>query len=374
LLRSVGTGWTGQASDAAGKAFGQLMQTSNANADSASMVGMKIAFAQRSSDETLRILGPVLAAATSGPLPTLPLPGLNGKPLLMGAPVIPGAQSPIPILAATQSRASQQEEAKQACQQVLQNIYAPGLHGGDQGVPVLPSVQQIANPVGPAQPGPSQPGPSAPGPVTPGGGTQPSPGSGTPGNQPGDQQPGQGDGQPQSPSAQDPGSSKTDSAGYNPGQSGVPGLGAASPTSTAGVGADGNPSAGGLGGPGFGGLGGGGLGGDTSRFGGRGSSVPGKPLPSAASAAAAGPGRAGAPGAPGMSPGGMGQGAHGKGEKDQEHKSSGLLHGQYLEDWLDDGQRVLPAFGAIGENPPEAPRDQPPSAPPGRGGVSGEYR
>jgi len=380
LKKTVGTGWQGQAAGSAADAIGQLTQTSSDNAQSAQMVGMKVAFAQRGSDETLRTLGPVLAAAApSGPLPTVL--GSNGKPLSMGGPEIPGATSPIPILAATQSEASQKEEARQACLQVLNNVYAPGMHGGDQGVPVLPSVHQIANPVGPITPGPTTPGPTAPVPGGSGpGGTQNS-GSGTSGTQPGNQQPGQGNGQQQPTSPSDSGGSNTDAAGYSPGQSGPSSLGASSPTSTAGVGSNigsgGGSSIPGLGGSsipgGGGGLGGGGLDEGTSRPGGPGASVPGKPSPTSVPAAAAG--RV-VPGASGTSPGMMGQGARGAGEKkdDGEHKSSDLLRGQHLEEWIADGERVLPAFGVIGERPPAPSTEQPPSAPPGRGGVSGEYR
>ncbi len=385
LQKTVGTGWQGQAAGSAADAIGQLTQTSSDNAQSAQMVGMKVAFAQRGSDETLRILGPVLAAAApSGPLPTVL--ASNGKPLSMGGAQIPGATSPIPVLAATQSEASQKEEARQACLQVLNNVYAPGMHGGDQGVPVLPSVHQIANPVGPVTPGPITPGPTVSGPTAPvpggsgSGGTQNS-GAGTSGTQPGSQQPGQGNGQQQSTSPSDSGGSNTDAAGYSPGQSGPSSLGASSPTSTAGVGSNIGSGAGssipGLGGGsipgGGGGLGGGGLGEGTPRSGGPGESVPGKLAPTSVPAAAAG-GR-GAPGTAGTSPGMMGQGARGGGDKrDQEHKSSDLLRGQHLEEWIADGERVLPAFGVIGDRAPASSNEPPASAPPGRGEVSGEYR
>jgi len=375
LAKTIATGWQGQAAGSAAEAIGQLTQTSRDNAQSAEMVGMKVAFAQRSSDETLRILGPVLAAAApSGPLPTVLAP--NGKPLSMGGPTIPGATSHIPILAATQSEASQKEEARQAAVQVLNNIYAPGMHGGDQGVPVLPSVQQIVNPVGPTVPDPTAPGPGGSGP----GGAQNS-GSGTSGTQSGSQQPGQDNGQQQAPSTSNSGNSNTDTAGYSPGQSSMSGLGASSPTSTAGVGSNigsgGGSSLPGLGGGsvgGGGGLGGGGLGEGASRSGGPGASIPGKLSPTSVPAAA-GVGKV-VSGASGMSPGMMGQGARGAGDKkdDEEHKSSDLLRGNHLEEWIQDGQRVLPAFGVIGERPPEPGKEQPPSAPPGRGGVSGEYR
>jgi hypothetical protein len=83
----------------------------------------------------------------------------------------------------------------------------------------------------------------------------------------------------------------------------------------------------------------------------------------------------------------MGQGKGGSSEDDKEHKSSDLLHGQHLDEWIETGEQVLPAFGVIGgqvtsaeafqddsskqerrsgqQKPPQVPR-------PGR--VQGEYR
>src|SRR6202034_360438 len=115
------------------EAIGTFVETSNKVGQGAEMVGMKVAFAQRGSDETFRMLGPMLAAAA----PTGPPIQLPGLPPL-GPATIPGAStSVIPMLAGTQNAESQKEEARQAALQVLRNVYSPGIHGGDQGVPVL---------------------------------------------------------------------------------------------------------------------------------------------------------------------------------------------------------------------------------------------
>ncbi|ATL70251.1 hypothetical protein CRH09_32775 [Nocardia terpenica] len=74
----------------------------------------------------------------------------------------------------------------------------------------------------------------------------------------------------------------------------------------------------------------------------------------------------------------MGQGARGKSDDDKEHKSPDLLRGQHLEEWIHNGQKVMPAFGAIGEEEsPGQSRNQPPGSPsdaPGHNRLSGEYR
>lgn len=83
----------------------------------------------------------------------------------------------------------------------------------------------------------------------------------------------------------------------------------------------------------------------------------------------------------------MGHGKGGKSEEENEHKSSDLLRGQHLEEWIQDGQQVLPAFGAIGAEVPAAqgphdrspeeqqkPAQQKPPAPPAPSKVQGEYR
>jgi hypothetical protein len=80
-----------------------------------------------------------------------------------------------------------------------------------------------------------------------------------------------------------------------------------------------------------------------------------------------------------MSSGSMGQGARGKGEDDKDHQTPDFLRGQHLDEWINDGEKVLPAFGAIGEEPAEPAREQPPaprpaSTPPSRGRLAGEYR
>ena len=79
-----------------------------------------------------------------------------------------------------------------------------------------------------------------------------------------------------------------------------------------------------------------------------------------------------------MGPGMAGKG--GKGEEEKDRESAEYLRGQHLEEWLDDGTRVMPAYGAIGENPPQAPPPAPPASasrppsPTGRGRVPGEQR
>jgi len=386
--------WQGQAAGSAAQAIGQFVNTSTTVGQGAEVVGMKVAFAQRGSDETFRMLGPMLeAAAPTGP--PIQVPGLPA----LGPAAIPGAStSVIPMLAGTQNAAHQKEEARQAALQVLRNVYSPGIHGGDQGVPVLPSVQQAANPSGPITPGSITSGPTGP---TGPGATKPgssSPNSPTSANQ----QSGPGNGQPTGTTpAQDSGNQTTKPADYSAAQPDSSGLGNSTSTTPASVGpstgSGGSPSLAGLGGAvpdgagggGFGGTGGGG----TSRPGGPGSSVPGKPAPPASSApGVASAGRAA--GTAGTSPGMMGHGGgRGKSEDDNEHEIADYLHGQHLDEWIQDGQTVtaMPAFGAIGEEgtvwrrrpkarpsqgqPPEDPRPAPrPPEPPRSGTVQGEYR
>ncbi|MDR7172144.1 hypothetical protein J2W56_005905 [Nocardia kruczakiae] len=384
LKKEIAEGWQGMAAGKAAKALGDFLQTSDSIGKSATLVGMKVAFAQRGSDETFRMLGPVLSAVApvSGALVQNP-----GLPNL--APAAPASGPQLPILAEQQGQDSKKDEAKQACLQVLRNVYAPGIRGGDQGVPVIPPVQPVANPAGPPNLGP---GPSGPGTPNLGGGNQPSPGgddsnSGTPNGDPNTGNDGGANSNPGSTTSPGTRPSAVDGTGLNQQGTGGSTLPTAASTTAAGF----DPS-GGLGGgsstSGFGGgaaghgFGGGSSssGGGVPRSGGPGVSVPGKPLAEpVAPLGLRSPGQAGAPGTPGMAPGMGGRGG-GKSEEDKERGSSELLRGRHLEEWIDDGRRVMPAYGAIGENPPQEgqsdprPPHTPTSDTPDRSRAPGEYR
>ncbi|MFR9752644.1 hypothetical protein ACL02S_16630 [Nocardia sp. 004] len=393
LRTTIAEHWEGQAAGQAAQSLGRFLGTSGTIAQSAELVGMKVAFAQRGSDETFRMLSPVLAVVA--PLPS-------------GAPASSTSTPSIPVLGAQQDAESQREEARQACLQILRNVYSPGIRGGDEGVPVLPPVQPAADPATPV-PGPTISGPASSG--TAGGSAASGPTATTPSTTtpapavPGDQQPAAEGGRTATTPGQDASTQSTEAAATTPagfGSTQELGNPAASSTppghdpnarstgtpSFPGSGSSGNPGLGGPGrsgfrGSGFGGSGFGGSG--RSGFGGSGSgsapqgrpgiSLPGSPsqgLPPAA--ASSGAARAGMPGAPGMMPGAMAPGGRGKSDDDAEHESSDLLRGRHLEEWIDDGQRVLPAYGVIGEPSPRAAQDpqQPNSS--GHGGARGEHR
>ncbi|MFF0456111.1 hypothetical protein [Nocardia africana] len=375
---AIANGWEGAAGQKAAQTFGRVLDSVADIGRSASMVAMKIAFAQRGSDETFRMLTPLLQAMVpSGTGPILP----PGSPALGPAAAQTGPQ--IPILAEQQDQHSKKDEARQAALQVLRNVYSPGIRGGDQAVPVLPTVYPAAapgGPVGPAGPGPVSPGP---GPSNPGGGDQsPRPGDVNPGSDPntgsdGTQsqgtQPssttlGSGENPSGTTGSSVPNAASTTAAGYDP--SGGP-VGGTSGSGLGG-GVHGSGSGGGLHGSGPGSLSG--SGGGTARPG-LGSSIPGGPVAPPAAASLGGmraPGQAGAAGTPGMSPG---MGGKGKSEEDKDRQSAEYLRGQHLEEWIEDGRKVLPAYGAIGD---DSPQQQPPAArsanPPDRGRAPGEYR
>ncbi|WP_146097533.1 hypothetical protein [Nocardia nova] len=384
LKKEIAEGWQGMAAGKAAEALGGFLQTSESIGKSASLVGMKVAFAQRGSDETFRMLGPVLSAVApvSGALVQNP-----GLPNLAPAAAPSGPQ--LPILAEQQGQDSKRDEAKQACLQVLRNVYAPGIRGGDQGVPVIPPVQPVANPVGPPNVGP---GPSGPGIPNLGGGNQPSPGgnesnSGTPNGDPNTGNDGGATSNPGSTTSPGTRPSAVDGTGLSQQGTGGPALPTAASTTVAGFdptgGLGGGPSGSGIGGGAAGhGFGGGSSssGGGMPRAGGPAVSVPGKPfVEPLAPLGLRSPGQAGAPGAPGMAPGMGGRGG-GKSEEDKERASSELLRGQHLEEWIDDGRAVMPAYGAIGESPPQErhPDSRPPRTPapnaPDQGRAPGEYR
>ena len=381
LAKIVGFSWEGDGAKAAADSVQRFVGTSSGVAQSSSMVGMKVAFAQRGSDETSRMLGPVLMAA----VPTAPAIAPPGMPMPHGQATVPGQEVQIPILAAQQGEESQKEETRQACLQVLHNVYSPGIRGGDQGVPVLPSVQPTANPVGPPGPdGTSGLTPSGPG-ISPG----PSPGveQGSGDSQPGGDQPGQGDGEstPSSvPSSTTPAQAGTQpsSVGTDTGGVSGPGLGSTNPAATSAAGYDPSGSGRGSSMPGIGGgVSGPGFGGGASHSGGGarpdgpGASVPGQPSGQPPAAPLGGPGQAGKPGGAGMSPGMMGRGAGGKSEDDKDRQSAEYLRGRHLEEWLDDGTRALPAYGAIGDQhePGQPPPPQQPNQP-GSKRPPGEHR
>ncbi|WP_157104461.1 hypothetical protein [Nocardia kruczakiae] len=375
---AIANGWEGAAGQKAAQTFGRVLDSVADIGRSASMVAMKIAFAQRGSDETFRMLAPLLQAMVpSGTGPILP----PGSPTLGPAAAPTGPQ--LPILAEQQDKDSQKEEARQAALQVLRNVYSPGIRGGDQAVPVLPTVYPAAapgGPVGPAGPGPVSP---VPGPSNSGGGDQnPRPGevnpgsdpnTGTDGNQsqgtqPSSATPSNGQNPSSTTSSSVPNAASTTAAGFDP--SG--GLGGGTSGSGLGGGLHGSGSGGGSHGSGLGGLSG--SGGGTARPG-LGSSIPGGPVALPAAASLGGlraPGQPGAAGTPGMSPG---AGGKGKSEEDKDRRSAEYLRGQHLEEWIEDGRRVLPAYGAIGD---ESSQQQPPAArsanPPDRGRAPGEYR
>ena len=375
VQKAITDGWQGDAGQKATDSLNRLFDTVRDIGKSASMVAMKVAFAQRGSDETFRMLTPLLQQIVpAGPPPVDPMGGA-------GPNLQPGPATPRPVLpqiGAVQSAQAQRDDATDAAKQVLRNVYAPGIRGGDQGVPVLPTVQPVANPNGPL------------GPVGPG----PNPGPGTPNLGGGDQQPVPGDANPNTdPNAGDDG---TQSPGSQP-NSNAPGT-AQNPSSTTGsnspdsasttaAGFDPNSLGGGTSGSGLGGgshgsgLGGGGLSGPGGAKPGLGSAIPGGMAAAAQPGAPFGmraPGQAGTPGMPGMSPGMGGKG--GKSEEDKERQSADYLRGDHLEEWIDDGRKVLPAYGAIGENPPQEkqpekrpPAPRPPNQP-DRGRAPGEYR
>ncbi len=371
LKATIAENWQGQAAGRASQAIAHFVDTSTNVGTAASMVGMKVAFAQRGSDETSRMLGPVLAAA----VPTAPAVQIPGTSAVQTP--IPGSLAAlVPTMAGVQSAESQKEEARQASLQVLRNVYAPAMHGGDQGVPVLPSVQQSTNPTGPLAPTSIAPGSATPSTATaPSATTQH---SDTTADQ---QQPNPADNtQPTSTDpAQNSGSQATTPAGTAGAADSASSINPNS-TTTAGLGG-GAGSGGGLSYSGSGAGGGlGGSDGESSRPNGPGSSVPGKSASATSAGAAVGASRAGTTNSSGMSPGMLGQGKGGNSEDDKEHKSSDLLRGQHLDEWIGDGQQVLPAFGAIGAQAPSAqsPEDEPahrrPPGPPPSGRVQGEYR
>ena len=366
--KAIAGGWDGTAGQKAAQTFGKLFDSVADIGKSASMVAMKIAFAQRGSDEAYRMLTPLLQSTV-------------GAPTVPNQPGTAVPDIPIPLPGAQQADDGQKEEARQAALQVLRNVYSPGIRGGDQAVPVLPTVYPAANPggpVGPEGPGPVSPGP---GPSNSGGGDQkPTPGDSKPGSDPNSGNDSQSPGT--QPDATNPASAQ------NPAS--TPGTGGPNAASTTAAGFDpssnpgGGTSGSGMGGGSHGsgsGAGGGlsGSGGGTSRPG-PGSAVPGglggQPM---AASPGRNPGQPGTPGMQGMSPGMGGKGG-GKSEEDKERQSADYLRGQHLEEWIEDGRKAMPAYGAIGENPPQAeqPTPRPPAAQPpnprDRGRPSGEYR
>lgn len=384
---AIKNGWEGDGGRTAADTFTRVFNSVADIGRSASMVAMKIGFAQRGSDETFRMLTPLLQEmAPSGDAPIL------GVPVNLS----PGASVPkpaIPELGQQQDADSQKEEARQAALGVLRNVYSPGIRGGDQAVPVLPTVYPAANPDGPVGPAPG-PGPVAPGPgpSNPGGG-DPNPGPAGNGDDPATNPAGDddsGDNGNQAPGTQ-PSAAKPTGA-QNP--IAAPGSNTPDAASTTAAGFD--PSSGlggGTSGPGAGGGSGSGLGGGLPGAGGGlsgpggatprpgpGSAVPGGPAAPAAAPLGGmrAPGQPGSSGMPGMGPGMGGKG--GKGEEEKDRESAEYLRGQHLEEWLDDGTRVMPAYGAIGENPPQAQPPAPPGStsrppsPPSRGRVPGEQR
>ena len=177
VQKAITDGWQGDAGQKATDSLNRLFDTVRDIGKSASMVAMKVAFAQRGSDETFRMLTPLLQRIVpAGPPPVDPMGGA-------GPNLQPGPATPRPVLpqiGAVQSAQAQRDDATDAAKQVLRNVYAPGIRGGDQGVPVPPTVQPVANPNGPL--GPVGPGPN-PGPGTPnlgGGDQQPVPGDENP--------------------------------------------------------------------------------------------------------------------------------------------------------------------------------------------------
>lgn len=377
LVKILAGGWQGAAASRASEALVQFLDTSDKVSKSASLVGMKVAFAQRGSDETSRMLVPVLQSVV--PVAQIQIPGMPSVPNQVSTPA-PGI--PIPVLGAQQGADGHKEEVRQAALQVLQNVYAPGIRGGDQGVPVLPSVQPVANPAGPpgVGPGPSQPGPG--GGLHPGGSDQPTPGGDTPGGDPANGKDGNGTQDPATPGSAGTQPSAS-GAGNGTTQPSTSGSGASNPAATTAAGFEpGSGSGGGSGTPGFGGgssghgFGGGSSGPGGSRPGGPGGSIPGRPVAEPmAPLGFRNPAQAGAAGMPGgMAPGAGGRG--GKSEEDKERQSAEYLRGRHLEEWIEDGQKVLPAYGAIGENPEQqsASRDASGSTKPDRGRAPGEYR
>ncbi|WP_148306712.1 hypothetical protein [Nocardia nova] len=165
--------------------------------------------------------------------------------------------------------------------------------------------------------------------------------------------------------------------------SSTPGPGGSDPAATTAAGFDPSTQGGGTSGPGLGGGShgsgtGGGLPGPGSGKPGLGSAVPGG-IAAAQQGVPPGlrsPGQAGAPGMSGVPGGGKG----GKSEEDKDRQGAEYLRGRHLEEWIEDGRKVLPAYGAIGEyqeqewesaSRPLAPR---PPSPPERGRSPGEYR
>ncbi|WP_280269701.1 hypothetical protein, partial [Nocardia wallacei] len=320
LRATIADGWEGQAAGRAAAALGQFAGTSERVGQAAALTGHKIAFAQRGSDETYRMLAPVLHAADTAPAAAKSLPGF---PTIGRAAAVPGGVAPpaIPTLGGAQYAEAQREEARAAAVQVLRNVYAPSLHGGDQGVPVLPAVQPATGPTPAPAPMPG-PGPvAAPGPA-------PTPAAAVSPAAAGQQPPGPEAGQSPAAAAQNPAApAPTTPAGYDrtaAAAAGAPGASSTVPatagTDTAG-GAPGGAAASGLGGAGGagGGRGAGGSGGGAGRAPGSGEvqgpgrSVAGSPTTAAggggggAGARRGGPGRRGGGGGGGVGGGGRGR-------------------------------------------------------------------
>lgn len=364
--------WQGKAKASAADAIGKFIDTSKNVGTGATMVGMKVSFAQRGSDETYRMLSPILSAVLPASTTSM-IPNTTAL-----KPTVPGTlASLVPTMAGVQSAQSQKDEARDAAVQVLKNVYSPAMHGGDQGVPTLQTVQQSAKPTGPIAPTSIAPGSSNQNSKTPNNAT---PNSGTPSDQQNNNQSDNTQPTSTSPSQNSHNQSTTpaDTTGLDnsansttPASTTTAGLGSSAGTggSDSGTGTGGGLSYGGTGGSDS----------DSSSGGGRGSSIPGKATAAAASAAnTAAASRTSTTNSSAMSPGSMGQGSRNS-ESDKDHKTSELLHGQHLDEWIGTGDQVLPAFGVIGGQVPaaQASDDQPKQPRPGQPGpgrVQGEYR
>lgn len=334
--------WEGQAAGKAMAAMGKFVDASVKAGQSATMVGLKIGFAQRASDEARRMMEPLFPESEPTGLIVKPFPD---APTLAPAPV-PGAAAPLfPPMDAEMRAEYEREEAHAACLQVLRNVYAPGIHGGDQDVPALPLVNPIAGGSAPTTPQLS------------GGGIAGLPESGSEAAAAGAANPHAADGQSagnQTAGSANPFAQPASTSPTGLHQPGEPGSGEAPATTAAGM----NPGEGAPGSAGHVGGRPGGLGGPgrTSRPGPGGGAPSGSPSSTILAGAGGAAERAGASGSAGMSPGMMPPGS--KPAEEKEHKSPDYLRGQHLQEWFEPREPLVFEDGVIGVDPKPTPPEQ----------------
>ncbi|KZM74650.1 hypothetical protein [Nocardia terpenica] len=297
------SGWTGQAATAAVDAVNNYTKHSQNLVSAAQVVGLKLAEAHTGLEQTQALF-----------------PGITERPDVRG--------KTLPKDGVMKAGDYNDEEQTKEGQRILRTVYGQVVVQTDQGVPVLPVPQAIADvPPGPVDPGVSQNnwrgnGTGGTGGDNSGGGTNPGDPQNPNDGKPADGKPG--DGTDQNPATQTASTSQspTSPSGAAQGGSGAQPGGLGTGTTPAGV--SGTQSGGGSGIPGYGGFGGGGLG--TGGGAGRGTtagapsrSVPGGPAqgptvsPAAARLGGAAAGQSGMPG--------MGAPGHGKGKEDEREKS-----------------------------------------------------